>query len=77
MARLSQVFAPRDHEFFDLFEEAGQNIARAADLLDQMMSGWPERRELARDILVAPLPEDDEGRYFITRKGQRAARWTE
>jgi hypothetical protein len=26
---------------------------------------------LARDVLVAPLPEDDEGRYFVTRKGQR------
>ena len=29
MARLSQVFAPRDREFFDLFEEAGaQHPAR-------------------------------------------------
>jgi uncharacterized protein Yka (UPF0111/DUF47 family) len=51
VARLSQVFASRDREFFDLFEEAGANIARAADLLDQMLASWPDRKELARDIL--------------------------
>ena len=51
MARLSQVFGSRDREFFDLFEEAGGNIARAADLLDQMLASWPDRKELARDIL--------------------------
>ena len=51
MSRLSQVFVPNDREFFDLFEEAGANIARAADLLDQMLASWPDRKELARDIL--------------------------
>ena len=51
MARLSHVFGSRDREFFDLFEEAGGNIARAADLLDQMLASWPDRKELARDIL--------------------------
>ena len=58
MARLSQVFAPRDREFFDLFEEAGANIARAADLLDQMLTAWPDRKELARDILVCEQEGD-------------------
>ena len=58
MARLSQVFAPRDREFFDLFEEAGSNIARAADLLDQMLSSWPDRKELGRDILVCEQEGD-------------------
>jgi predicted phosphate transport protein (TIGR00153 family) len=58
VARLSQVFAPRDREFFDLFEEAGGNIARAADLLDQMLSSWPDRKELARDILICEQDGD-------------------
>jgi predicted phosphate transport protein (TIGR00153 family) len=58
MARLSQVFAPRDREFFDLFEEAAGNIARAADLLDQMLANWPERSELARDILICEQDGD-------------------
>ena len=52
MARLSQVFAPRDREFFDLFEEAGGNILRAAGLLEEMLRDFPERSELARDILI-------------------------
>jgi predicted phosphate transport protein (TIGR00153 family) len=67
MARLSQVFAPRDREFFDLFEEAGGNIARAADLLDQMLSRWPDRSELARDILVCEQ-EGDRITYDIIQR---------
>ena len=52
MARLSQVFLPRDREFFDLFEEAGGNIQRAAELLEQMLQDYPENSELAREILI-------------------------
>ncbi len=58
MARLSQVFAPREREFFDLFEEAGGNILRACDLLDQMLRSYPERKELARDILICEQDGD-------------------
>src|SRR5919202_1896833 len=58
MARLSQVFVPRDREFFDLFEEAAANIVRAADLLDQMLTAFPDRAELARDILVCEQEGD-------------------
>src|SRR5919201_286783 len=52
MARLSQVFLPRDREFFDLFEEAGGNIQRAAELLEQMLRDYPEKGELASEILI-------------------------
>ncbi len=31
MSRLSQVFVPREREFFDLFEEAGSNILRRGE----------------------------------------------
>src|SRR5919197_4114535 len=58
MPRLSQVFVPREREFFDLFEEAGTNIVRAADLLDQMLRGYPERADLARDILICEQEGD-------------------
>jgi predicted phosphate transport protein (TIGR00153 family) len=58
MPRLAQVFVPRDREFFDLFEEAATNVVRAADLLDQMLRAFPERRELARDILVCEQEGD-------------------
>jgi predicted phosphate transport protein (TIGR00153 family) len=56
MPRLA--FLPKDREFFDLFEEAGGNILRAADLLDQMLRSYPEHRELARDILICEQAGD-------------------
>jgi predicted phosphate transport protein (TIGR00153 family) len=58
MARLSQIFSPRDREFFDLFEEAGRNALRAADLLDQMLRNFPETKGLARDILICEQEGD-------------------
>ena len=58
MPRLSQVLSPRGGEFFDLFEEAGSNIVRAADLLDQMLRDYPAQRELAREILIAEQEGD-------------------
>jgi uncharacterized protein Yka (UPF0111/DUF47 family) len=58
MARLSQILAPRGREFFDLFEEAGANIVRATDLLDQMLRDYPERRGLAREILICEQEGD-------------------
>jgi predicted phosphate transport protein (TIGR00153 family) len=50
--------APRDREFFDLFEEAGGNILRAAGLLEEMLSRYPERNELAREILICEQDGD-------------------
>jgi predicted phosphate transport protein (TIGR00153 family) len=52
MARLSQVFAPKDREFFNLFEEAAGNNLRAAEFLVEMLADFPEKRELARDIVL-------------------------
>ncbi|MDQ3675731.1 MAG: DUF47 family protein [Actinomycetota bacterium] len=52
MARLSQVFAPKDREFFDLFEESATNVLQAADLLDEMLHDYPEKADLAREILL-------------------------
>ncbi len=58
MARLSQVFAPKDREFFDLFEEAARNVVRSADLLDQMLADFPDRADLARDIVICEQEGD-------------------
>jgi predicted phosphate transport protein (TIGR00153 family) len=58
MPRLSQAFAPKDREFFDLFEEAGGNILRAAQLLEEMLRDYPERSDLARDILICEQEGD-------------------
>jgi predicted phosphate transport protein (TIGR00153 family) len=50
MARIANVFAPRDRVYFELFEEAGQNILHAADLLERMLSSYPDNKELAQEI---------------------------
>jgi uncharacterized protein Yka (UPF0111/DUF47 family) len=58
MARLSQLFAPKEREFFDLFEEAGANIVRATELLERMLMQWPDHGELARDVVVCEQEGD-------------------
>jgi predicted phosphate transport protein (TIGR00153 family) len=68
--RLSNVLAPRDREFFDLFEEAGGNILRAAGLLEEMLKDFPERSELARDILICEQDGDRITHDIIQRLNQ-------
>src|SRR6201990_3597978 len=51
MARFAQVFAPRDRVYFELFEEAGQNMLRSSTLLHQLLVNYPDSRELAGQIL--------------------------
>jgi predicted phosphate transport protein (TIGR00153 family) len=50
MARFAQVFAPRDRIYFELFEEAGANMLRASTLLHELMTGYPDNKQLAGDI---------------------------
>ena len=50
MRSLTGVLASRDRRFFDLFEEAGSNIVRAADLLDRMLRDYPDNAGLAQEI---------------------------
>src|SRR3954462_3921475 len=68
--RLSSVLAPRDREFFDLFEEAGGNIVRAAGLLEQMLADYPDRSDLAREILVCEQEGDRITHDIIQRLNQ-------
>ncbi len=68
--RLSSVFAPKDREFFDLFEEAGGNIERACNLLEEMLREYPERSELAREILICEQEGDRITHDIIRRLNQ-------
>src|SRR4051794_39146634 len=58
MARLSQLFMPREREFYDLFEEAAANVVRAAAMLEEMLESWPEKSQLTREILLAEQEGD-------------------
>lgn len=51
MPRFTQAFSPRDRIYFELFEEAGQNMLSAATLLHELLSDYPDNRQLAVEIL--------------------------
>src|SRR6202789_4521860 len=51
MARFARLFAPRDRVYFELFEEAGQNILRTSSLLYELLAEYPDNRHLAGEIL--------------------------
>jgi uncharacterized protein len=68
--RLSSVIAPREREFFDLFEEAGGNILRATGLLEEMLRDFPEKSALARDILICEQDGDRITHDIIQRLNQ-------
>jgi uncharacterized protein Yka (UPF0111/DUF47 family) len=50
--------APLDSGLLGLFEEAASNAERAAVLLREMLAGFPERSELARDVLLCEQEGD-------------------
>jgi uncharacterized protein Yka (UPF0111/DUF47 family) len=61
MSRLTQLFASREREFFDLFEEAGSNCLRAAGLLERMLEQWPDHGIIQRlnQTFVTPFDRED------------------
>jgi predicted phosphate transport protein (TIGR00153 family) len=70
MARLATLFAPKEREFFDLFEASAKNLVRASDLLDQMLRNYPDTRELGRDILICEQEGDRLTHEIIQRMNQ-------
>jgi predicted phosphate transport protein (TIGR00153 family) len=70
MNRLSALFAPKEREFFDRFEEAGNNCVRAAALLEELLEEWPDRNELSRDIVVCEHEGDRITQEIIQRLNQ-------
>ncbi|MBA3408600.1 MAG: DUF47 family protein, partial [Solirubrobacterales bacterium] len=70
MRQLSRLFAPREREFFDLFEEAGANIVHAAGLLETLVQEWPDHGELARDLVVCEQEGDRITHAIVQRLNQ-------
>jgi predicted phosphate transport protein (TIGR00153 family) len=70
MSRLTNAFVGRDTQYFDLFESAATNCVRAAELLEQMLQGWPDSASLARDIVVCEQQGDRITHDIIQRLNQ-------
>ncbi len=70
MSRLSALFAPKEREFFDLFEEAGNNCQLAAQLLERMLAQWPDHGELGREVVVCEQEGDRITHDIVQRLNQ-------
>jgi uncharacterized protein len=70
MSRLSAIFAPKEREFFDLFEEAGNNCLLAAELLERMLAQWPDHGELGREVVICEQEGDRITHDIIQRLNQ-------
>jgi predicted phosphate transport protein (TIGR00153 family) len=70
MSRLTNAFVGRDTQYFDLFESAATNCVRAAELLEQMLQGWPDSASLVRDIVVCEQEGDRITHDIIQRLNQ-------
>jgi uncharacterized protein len=67
MASITNLIRGTGREYFDLFERAGANVARAGELLDEMLAGFPESQGLAQDILVCERDGDQITHELISR----------
>jgi uncharacterized protein Yka (UPF0111/DUF47 family) len=70
-----RLFRPaRDERVLELLEEAGRNASRAAGLLTEMLADFPERSDLAREILLREQEGDRIAHDVIHRIAQAPRR---
>ncbi len=67
MASIADLMRGTGREFFDLFEQAGANVVRAAELLDEMLGGFPDSQGLAQQILVCKHDGDQIAHELVRR----------
>src|SRR5437660_12088730 len=70
MSSIANLLRGTDREFFDLFECAGQNIVRTAELLDKMLASYPESADLAAEIRACEHEGDRITHGVIQRMNQ-------
>ena len=70
MASITNLIRGTGREYFDLFERAGENVARAGELLDEMLAGFPDTQGLAQDIVTCERRGDEITHELIKRLNQ-------
>ncbi|MBV9817665.1 MAG: DUF47 domain-containing protein [Solirubrobacterales bacterium] len=73
MPRFTQVFTPRDRTYFELFEEAGQNMLEASSLLYDLLLNYPDDKHLAGEILDLEHEGDRITHEIISRLNHTSA----
>jgi uncharacterized protein Yka (UPF0111/DUF47 family) len=73
-----RLFRPaRDERLLELLEEAGGNASRATSMLHEMLAAFPERPELAREVLLCEQEGDRIAHDVIHRIAGRPRRRAE
>ena len=67
MASITNLIRGSGREYFDLFEQAGANVQRAGELLDEMLAGFPDTQGLAEDIRTCERDGDEITHELIKR----------
>jgi predicted phosphate transport protein (TIGR00153 family) len=70
MASITNLIRGTGREYFNLFERAGNNVARAGKLLDEMLAGFPDSQALAQQILACEHEGDEITHALINRLNQ-------
>jgi uncharacterized protein len=69
-----RLFARRDDRLLEMLEESGRNVARAGELLREMLADYPERASLSRELLVCEQDGDRIAHDIIHRLAERGKR---
>jgi uncharacterized protein len=65
--------AKEDVELLELFEQSGRNVQRASALLRDLFSDYPERPELATEVLACEHEGDRIAHEILSRLAERGA----
>jgi predicted phosphate transport protein (TIGR00153 family) len=69
-----RLFGHRDDRLLEMLRESGRNVAHAGRLLDEMLADYPEKSDLARELLVCEHEGDRIAHDIIYRLAERGKR---
>jgi predicted phosphate transport protein (TIGR00153 family) len=69
-----RLFARRDDRLLEMLEESGRNVARAGELLQEMLADYPEKASVARELLRCEQEGDRIAHDVIYRLAERGRR---
>jgi uncharacterized protein Yka (UPF0111/DUF47 family) len=70
-----RLFGRRDERLLEMLAEAGRNVARAGELLRELLAGYPEKASLARELLLCEQDGDRIAHdiiYWLAERGKHS-----